>query len=56
MKHGISVRDSSLVAHLTTGCFPYCRDLLPVEGRAVDTDRPTTSSAAFLVPVKILEE
>lgn len=56
MKHGILVRDSSPVAHLTTGCFPYWRDLVPVEGRAVDTDRPTASSAVFLVPVKILEE
>lgn len=30
------------------------KDLVPVEGRAVETERPTDSSAVFLVPVKIL--
>lgn len=33
-----------------------CRDLVPVEGRAVDTERPTDSSAVFWVPVKMLKE
>lgn len=56
MKHGILVRDSRTAAHVITGGFPCCRDLVPVEGRAVDTDRPTASSAVFLVPVKISEE
>lgn len=32
--------------------FPGCSDRVPVEGRAVDTDRPTASSAVFLGPAK----
>lgn len=33
--------------------LPSLQRWLPVEGRAVDTDRPTASSAVLLVPAKI---
>lgn len=53
MKHVLLARDLHAAVHPISRGFPCCGDCVPVEGRAVDTDRPTDSSAVFLVPAKI---
>lgn len=53
MKQVPLARGWHTAVHPVSRGFPHCGDHVPVEGCAVDTDRPTASSAVLLVPAKI---